>query len=342
MLQFRDANIDNWMLGSETDPPLTNAVLDFFNHHDDSQPFFLAVNYHNPHDICFYARKDGWASEEDSLLEIRYYGFDYKLPEVVSNHPSKFIDLPVLPDNHELSIEEPEFITDKRNHHKEYGLETHLAFNEFGELEWKGYLNAYYRLTEMVDAEIEQVLSALEVNGYSDNTIIVFSSDHGDGAAAHKWAAKLSLFEESSNIPFIISYKNQMPSGIVDDRHLVSQIDILPTLCDYAGIEEHPKFTGKSLRPLFERETPEWRDFLIVELADFKPDRNRKGRMVRTVDYKYNLYSSGEHNEQFFNMNTDPGEMINLADQQEYDAEIERHRSLLQAWKNRTNDPFPY
>lgn len=341
MLQFRDPTIDNWMLGSESDPPLTKAVVNYLDEYKKEQPFFLAVSYHNPHDICFYARKDGWVNQEDSLLQIRYYGFDYKLPDVVGTHPSHYKSLPELPKNHEISPGEPDFIQEKRDHHTEYGLETHLAFQEFGELEWKGYLNAYHRLTEMVDAEIGKVMKALESNGFGENTIIVFTSDHGDGATAHKWAAKNSLYEESSNIPFILSFKGEIPIGIKDDQHLVSQIDILPTLCDYARIEETPQFTGRSIRPIIERVSADWRDFLIVELADYKPDRTRKGRMVRTAKYKYNMYSKGEKNEQFFDLTTDPGETINLVDHKEYEFEITEHRLRLEEWIKRTGDSFP-
>lgn len=340
MLPFRDPDIDNWMLGAETDPPLTEAVVKFLNDYDNKQPFFLAVSYHNPHDICFYPRKDGWMSPEDSLLEIRYYGFDYKLPDVIGTHPENYADLPALPENFKASQDEPIFIKDKRLYHKEYGLETKLAFEEFDKLEWRGYLNAYHRLTELVDVEIGKVMDALTKNNLDENTIIVFTSDHGDGATSHQWAAKLSLYEESSKVPLIVSWKDHIPDGMRDQKHLVSQIDILPTLCDYARIDEKPTFTGESLRQIIEKPTSDWRDYLVVELADFKPDRSRKGRMVRTADYKYNVYSKGEDNEQLFNLQNDPGESENMAGNPYYDQIIDDHRHFLKEWMDKTEDSF--
>jgi arylsulfatase A-like enzyme len=340
MLPFRDPDIDNWMLGSETDPPLSGAVVKFLNEYDQKQPFFLAVSYHNPHDICFYPRKDGWVTSEDSLLDIRYYGFEYKLPDVIGTHPGNYADLPVLPDNFKASQDEPAFIKDKRQYHREYGMETKLAFDEFGELEWRGYLNAYHRLTELVDAEIGKVMEALSENNLDENTIIIFTSDHGDGATSHQWAAKNSLYEESSKVPLIISWKNNIPTGIKDHQHLVSQIDILPTLCDYAQIEEVPFFTGKSLKNIIKQPASEWRDYLVVELADYKPDSTRKGRMVRTADYKYNVYSKGDDNEQLFNLRNDPGESTNLSGNPVYDKIINDHRQLLKEWMDQTGDHF--
>jgi arylsulfatase A-like enzyme len=338
MLPFHDPDKENWMLGAETDPSLTEAVVKFLNEYDKKQPFFLGVSYHNPHDICFYPRKDGWVSPTDSLLEIRYYGFEYQLPDVIGTHPSHYTKLPELPENFKASPDEPTFLKNKRQYHKEYGMETKLAYEEFDELEWKGYLNAYHRLTEMVDAEIGKVLDALAENGLDENTIIVFTSDHGDGAAAHQWAAKLSLYEESSKVPMIFSWESHIPGSVKDHQHLVSQIDILPTLCDYAGIEEKPSFTGQSLRRIIEQPASEWRDYLVVELADYSPDPSRKGRMVRTADFKYNIYSKGEDNEQFFNLLDDPGECTNLARDPAYAGAIDEHRKLLKEWMDETGD----
>ena len=340
LLPFRDPNIENWMLGSETDPPLTKAAVKFINNYHVDKPFFLAVSYHNPHDICFYARKEGWITPEDSLLNIRYYNFDYKLPDVVGTHPSDIDRLPPLPHNYDVDEHEPEFIQTKRHHHNEYGLETKLAFQEFGDLEWQGYLNAYHRLTEDVDKEIGQVLDALEAKPFNDNTIIIFTSDHGDGAAAHQWAAKLSLYKESAMVPMLVSYPAKISPGQIDDQHLVSLIDIVPTICDYAGISTSASFTGTSLRPIIEDSDAPWREYIVVELADFKPDRSRKGRMVRTAHFKFNLFNQGGRNMQLFNLLEDPGESQNLAFSQQHQSVVAKHRSLLEDWCKLTDDSF--
>jgi arylsulfatase A-like enzyme len=340
LLQFLNPETENWMLGAETDPPLTEAAVNFLNEYDQEDPFLMVVNYHNPHDICFYPRKDGWVSENDSLLEIRHYGFEYKLPDIIGTHPDSFSNLPPLPANYEINEDEPEFITVKRNEHNEYGVETKLANQEFTEKEWRGYLNAYYRLTEMVDIEIGKVLDALEANGMDENTIIVFTSDHGDGAAAHKWSAKLSLYEESATVPLLISWPENIRKGLIDDTHLVSQIDVVPTLVDYAGINTNSTFTGKSMRPILENQSNPWREYIVTQLADFKPNKSRKGRMVRSADYKYNVYTHGERNEQLFLISEDPGETKNLINEPSYQAVVKKHRDYLKHWAKETGDNF--
>jgi len=336
LLPFWDRD-EKWFLGAETDRPLTEAVVSFIRDYDQEKPLFLAVSYHNPHDICFYARKDGWVSENDSLLEIRYYGFKHQLPAVIGTHPDYFKDLPHLPLNHEIEPNEPNFITDKRSYHKEYGLETHLANAEFGDKEWHGYLNAYNRLTEMVDEEIGQVIEAIKSKGMWENTLIVFTSDHGDGAAAHKWAAKLSLYEESSKIPMILVYPGEVPAGKVN-QYLTSQIDILPTMLDYAQIEPKTNFTGKSLKNIIDDPLFGWREYLVVELADYKPDPTRKGRMLRINDFKYNIYSTGE--EQLFNLQDDPGETQNLIRKIGFEDIRLGCRDSLRSWAKTTKDTF--
>jgi len=192
----------------------------------------------------------------------------------------------------------------------------------------------------MVDVEIGKVLDGLEQNGFKENTLVVFTSDHGDGAASHKWAAKLSLYEESSKIPFVVTWPGQIQPEQVNKKHLVSQIDILPTMLDYAGIKSDIPFTGKSLRPVIENGENEWRNYLIVELADYKPDSTRKGRMVRTKGFKYNIYSTGKNNEQLFDLHEDPGENRNLINDPEFRDVAVKHRSYLKEWMEATNDDF--
>jgi arylsulfatase A-like enzyme len=337
MLPFHDPKINLWFLGAETDPPLTKAVVNFLEEYDKNKPLFLAISYHNPHDICMYPRKAGWFNDNDSLLEVRHYGFKHKLPDVIGTHPDKFENLPPLPSNFQIDINEPNFLTDKRKYHDTYGVETKMSNEEFGELEWRGYLNAYYRLTEMVDLEIGKVINSLKENGFWENSLIIFTSDHGDGAAAHKWAAKLNLYEESSKIPFILTYPGKIQGGQKSEE-LVSQIDILPTMLKYANIDLELKLSGESLNSVVESTSNNWREYVVTELADFKPDTTRKGRMIRLENYKYNIYSSGE--EQLFDLRNDPGEMHNLASNSKYaDVKLSCQKSLKE-WGIRTNDVF--
>jgi len=338
VLPFWDPNEKHFGLGSKTDPPLTNSVVSFLEDYNQVKPLFLTISYHNPHDINMYPRKDGWTSKNDSLLEIRYFGHKTKLAPIIGQDPHFIDSLPPLPHNHDIEKNEPKFITEKRINHKEYGVETMFANREFDSIEWQGYLNAYHKLTEMVDAEIAKVLLSLKENGYWDNTLIVFTSDHGDGAAAHKWAAKLSFYEESSTIPMIVSCPEMRGKGMVNFENTVSQIDILPTILDYANIDDLENLPGNSLLPMTQNGMTKWRDYTVVELADFVKDKSRKGRMIRFGPYKYSIYSTGE--EQLFHLGNDPGETQNLSNEVLLASVVKKCRVSLLEWGNKTKDAF--
>lgn len=131
-------------------------------------------------------------------------------------------------------------------------------------------------MTERVDRAIGRVLGALSERGLEENTLIIFTSDHGDGSGSHKWAAKLNLYEESATVPFAISWKGVTPAGRVDREHLVSGLDVLPTMCDYAGVKGLASFRGRSMRSVIENASAEWRDFVVTELC-----RTRKTSSTR-------------------------------------------------------------
>jgi arylsulfatase A-like enzyme len=184
----------------------------------------------------------------------------------------------------------------------------------------------------MVDKEVGIVPDALREAGLEDKTLIVVTSDHGDMDAAHKMEHKSVLYEESVRVPFIMSYKGVIPAGAVDDTHLVSNgLDLLPTLCDYAGIKIPEGLRGLSLRPLAGgKEDAPWRDYVVSESQD--------GRMLQTGRFKYCVYDSGKDREELIDLKNDPGEMKNLAERAQFKDELDNHRQLLHKWVRKNND----
>lgn len=304
----------SWEKGADTDRPIADAAVAYLNGYEDSKPFLLTVSLHNPHDICFVPREpDGYA----------------KASEI--NQP-----LPVLPPNFNPAMKEPEFLEQKRlmDH---YGDEL-LKTKDYTEADWQAYLYHYYRFAEMVDAEIGKIWRALRAKGLDENTIIAFSSDHGDGAASHRWAAKLSLYEEVVTVPFGISWPGKIPAGRIDRQQLVSGIDLTPTLCDYAGISPAARFTGQSLKAAIDTPDATHRDYLVVQLEDDKLDSTRHARLVRDQRFKYNVYNSGKNNEQLFDLWRDPGETQNLASELYYQPIKARLKGNLRDWMKKNND----
>ena len=197
-------------------------------------------------------------------------------------------------------------------------------------------------MTERVDQQIGRLLSALEESGLADDTLVVLTSDHGEGVAAHKWVTKLMLWEEIVRVPFVIRFPGVVPAGRVDSTHLVSGLDLLPTLCDYANIEAPAGIDGQSLRPVIENPNLPGRNNVVTELQAFMDDETKKGRMIRTARYKYIAFSHGQPAELLFDLENDPGETTNLAYQPVFGEILSEHRDQLKQEVEKTEDPFAF
>ena len=298
-----------------------------------ARPFFLFASFINPHDICYMAINDFNRTQGQPPID----NTDSKTCEAVLDLARKTGDInafvesncPPLPANHGVPEAEPECIEQKYINPRPFQAYTREKWTQN---QWRLHRWVYCRLTEMVDREIGILLDALREAQIEDNTLIVFTSDHGDMDSSHKLEHKQVLYEESVRVPFIMSFKGVIPEGVVDDTHLVSNgLDLLPTLCDYAGIETPEKLYGMSMRPLAEGgNTKRWRDFVVSE--------SQLGRMLRTDRFKYCIFDSGENREQLTDMKNDPGEMKNLADIEQYKDVLDTHRRLLRRWIEQTGD----
>jgi arylsulfatase A-like enzyme len=271
------------------------------------KPFVLVCSILNPHDICHYPENP---ETFDALCD--------------ANAP-----LPPVPPNLNALTHEPEALASSREgYNKARGIS---AWTDEG---WRKYRASYYRLTEIADAHVGRVLAALEQSHLASNTIVIFTADHGELMGAHKLVTKMKLYEESAAVPLLISAPGVTATARVNDTHLVSGLDILPTMCDYAGIPAPDSFEGRSLRPVLEGKTAPWRDFVISAVTD------KSARMLRTSQYKYVVYGNGGNPEQLFDMDADPYEMKNLAADPSLKDVLSSHRRMLAKWMKETKDPF--
>jgi choline-sulfatase len=195
-----------------------------------------------------------------------------------------------------------------------------------------------------VDRQFGNLMAALRMYDLDDDTLVVFSSDHGDGAAAHRWTQKQVFYEEPVRVPLIVRPAGGM-SPLEDDRLVNAGIQILPTLLDYAGLESPSGVQGCSLRPAVERRDDRRPDCVVAE-TDFCGESERwgaGGRMVRTDRFKYCVYDALRENdttEQFFDLREDPGEMRSLIGDPAVEPEVQRLRELLREWQKRTGDEW--
>lgn len=296
------------------------------------KPFFLFASFINPHDICYmainaYRRTQG----QKPIGNIDSRTMEQLIAQARAGNLDDFVDkhCPPLPANFKIPADEPECIT---THYTKVRPFRHYVRTRWPEAMWRLHRWAYCRLTEMVDAEIDVLLKGVRESGQAGNTLIIFTSDHGDMDGAHGLEHKSVLYEESVNVPMIMHWPGVIPAGRVDGDHLVSNgLDLLPTLCDYAGIAPPAGLAGRSLRPLAgKRPAPPWRDCVFAE--------SQSGRMARTADFKYNIYEAGKHREQLIDLKNDPGEMVNLAADPAYSKVLGDFRRRLSAWTGEISD----
>ncbi len=176
-------------------------------------------------------------------------------------------------------------------------------------------------MTELVDAQIQKVLDALEKSGQSENTVVVFTSDHGDHDGSHLLEHKTALYEEACRVPLIIRWDDRIPAGSAC-RHVVSNgLDILPTLCDLAGRSAPEGLKGFSLLPLLSSYEGD------IRRRDLVPIESEFGRALWSEDYAYVRYNVPGNAEQLYDLRNDPGQTRNaLFDPQNREV-VERFRA---------------
>jgi len=221
----------------------------------------------------------------------------------------------------------------------------HYPTEDWDQRLWREYLWGYYRICEKVDAEVAKVLEAVQKNGLAGNTVIMFVADHGEGIAAHHWNQKQVLYDEAVRVPCMIASPQSPAAGKVSTVLVSTGIDYLPTILDFAGIPCPDTMPGHSLKSIaLGRSETLPRRYVVTETIFASGTRQFgvSGRMLRTARYKYTIYNKGNCREQLFDMKKDPGEMNNLAVDNEFYHELNKHRRLLTDWAKETNDNFPY
>ena len=332
---WEDVALESWeLLDKYSRESLAKNCVEYLKQPHE-KPFILFASFINPHDICYMAyfkhTRESLVEKRFNMLDdtLRENGFEpFKTVKALDDFVEKHC--PELPDNFEIPENEPEAITTLLG---EKGREFRLFAREnWGEKMWRLHRWMYARLIERVDKNIGKVLDALQQSEYADNTIVIFTSDHGDMDSAHRSEHKSLPYEESAGVPFIMSYPGKIPAGVVDDKHFInSGIDLLATICDYAGIEKPAYLPGQSIRPVAEGKKPRnWRDYVVTECQN--------SRMIARGSFKYMVFDHGKNREFLVDLRNDPGEMENLADNDKYKKQLNQMRKLLCSWIDEVDD----
>lgn len=293
-------------------------------------PFVLFVNFLEPH-MPFFGPRDG-----------QYDPDEVPLPENFDAVPG-----PNAPLKHRLLYE----------HFRNAGI-SGLPLRT--EADWKRLIANYWGLCSQVDTAVGRVLDALDRNGQTDDTIVVFTSDHGDMMGSHQLVAKTVMFEESTRVPLTMRVP-WVESGARTIEQPVSQVDLVPTLLDLMGHPSPSHLQGQSWRPALRRgeDLPdrdvviEWngpdngmirqgRDMPahIDRITNYKEAWEAVNDRIRTIvtptGWKFNCSPMGEH--ELYNLREDPGERRNLIDDAAVSELVADLYERLLEWQRLTDD----
>ncbi|MSU25162.1 MAG: hypothetical protein EXS32_15250 [Opitutus sp.] len=281
------------------------------------QPFFLHASFWKPHapfEVC-------------APYDAQYDGVKIPLPEQVSAADVRRL------------LPEPLQKLALRNGKSEAAVDRE-------QVQW--IYRSYYGAVSHVDHEIGEILATLERTGQAANTLIIFSTDHGDQLLEHGIMGKNCFFESSVHVPLLVSLPGRVQPGRYAE--LVEAVDVLPTLLELLGLSEPREVQGRSFAPLiapmgrrYEPRDAVFSENIIPEVITggrldlpFEKGKGVDGvrhpdaKMVRTARWKYNYYPEGFA--ELYDLQTDPGERVNLAGRAEAHAVEAEMKDRLLRW----------
>ena len=294
----------------------------------DEKPFALYVNFLEPH-MPFYSCRDKQYAPGDITVTPNFlHDLPANAPRRLLAHVAKF--------------------------RKGYEIDKPLETEE----QWRTLYARYWGMCSLLDTHAGRILQQLEDSGLADNTIVVFTSDHGDMMGSHRLLGKGNMFEEASRVPLLMHLPGQTAQKRI--KGPVSQLDVVPTVLDAMGfdlpaelegcsrldavrngaenlnsdvfIEWHGRGTGRQPENLLQPQSSDDAPKLDPE----NPERECIRTIVTPEQWKLNISSIGDH--ELYDLNNDPYEMNNLINDPTYQALIRDLRKRIHSWQVRTAD----
>ncbi len=273
------------------------------------QPFSLRVDFWGPHQPYFPTREFADLYNPEEIPEYANFRDDLaRKPEVYrtdGNYPTSCDGKLIVP-------------------------------NPLSWSEWQKVLARAYANVTMVDAAGGLILDALDELGLSENTFVIWTTDHGDALACHGGHFDKASYmpEEMVRVPMAVRWPGRIEPGQACDK-LVSLIDVGPTILDAAGTQFDHEPDGTSLVPICTGRGGAWRDDVMCETHGHGEDV--VGRTVVTGRYKYTATRAQMH--ELYDLDEDPYELTNLVDDLAHKETLADLQQRLRAWQDMTQDP---
>lgn len=331
----------------------TKAALDWLKSvKSGNEPFMLMLHYKAPH--------RPW--EPDSIYQHLWddvdfpypatFNDDYKTREktagqsmaMIEHHLSRN-DLKQVPPANLSDKERAEWLWyggSGKNQH--WTPDEKLQGQELKNWKFQTYIKNYLRTIRSVDDNVGRVMTFLKEDGLDENTIIVYMGDQGFYLGEHGWYDKRWMYEESLQMPCLIRYPKGI-SAVTVINQLVANVDIAPTLLDYAGVKVPTDMQGKSLKPLMENDkkaTKKWRKSVYYQYFEYPKWHSVLPHYgLRTDRYKLMHFYYSEDMWEFYDLQTDPNELTNKYNNPTYKKIIAKLKKELYKQQKAVGDNLP-
>ena len=312
---------------------LTDKALGWLANRDTERPFFLVCAHKAPHDPFQPNPKDRVLFADDPIPEPATFHDNYENRAAAAGMATEKVELMHLK-NH---VPDP--------------VPAGLSAEEQKAWNYQSFIRNYLRCVASIDENAGRLLDFLDENELTDDTIVIYTSDHGFFLGDHGWYDKRFMYEESIRIPFLMRYPRAIRAGTVSDR-IALNVDFAPTILDYAGAAVARDMQGRSLRPLAEGSVPsDWRTSMYyrywMHLAHFNIPAHYG---IRTERHKLIYYygealgsagaidASTEPEWELFDLVDDPQEMVNLYEDPAHSELIDGLKSQLKRLQKELGD----
>ena len=278
----------------------TDSAVQFIENYDQTDPFFLYLSFTSPHD----------PRTPPGEYATMYKPEDVPVPEnFYPEHPF---------DNGEMRIRDEVLAPFPRTPEI---VQQHIA--------------DYYGMITSQDAEMGRLLQTLEAKGQLDNTIVIYTADHGLAVGQHGLFGKQNLYSHSIRVPSIFAGPG-VPEGVTVDA-LTYLYDVFPTVCDLTDVDCPDTVEGSSLVPLMEGCVDKVRDTVFAAYKDIhRTVSDGRWKLIRY--YVSKETGKGTDFLQLFDLENDPWETNNLADVPDHAERINSLATELKRWQNETDD----
>jgi arylsulfatase A-like enzyme len=258
------------------------AIAQMAHYAEEARPFFLACQWFGPHLPYFLPQSD----------YHRYAAADIPLPASMADT-----------------------LADKPRVQAHYAA--HWSFDSFSPTQWRELIAADWGYVSLLDREVGKIMEALDRLGLAQNTVVIFTTDHGAFNGAHRMQDKgPAMYDDTYRVPLIVRMPPTLAGeetsemtrdGAQEEARMVTLVDLTPTFLDWAGVPIPADYDGRSLLPLLRNKEVAWRDHIVAEFHGHHFPYPQ--RMIRTPRYK--LVINPPDIDELYDLECDPHEMVN-------------------------------